>query len=99
VGRLLSPVGLFVVGGLSGFVVAAVYGGWVGLAVGLVLVAPEALALAFVVTPEVLVSLRVLKRQPTEWLRTVAVFWMEHGPPVLLRIGFLAGAVWLLWGL
>jgi 8-oxo-dGTP pyrophosphatase MutT (NUDIX family)/MFS family permease len=90
--RLLTRVGLFVLGGVVGLGVGVVYGGWIGLVVGLVLVGPELLALAFTVIPE------MLERQPTEWLRTVAVFWLKHGPPVLLRIGFLAGVVWLLLG-
>ena len=90
--RLLTRVGLFVLGGVVGLGVGVVYGGWIGLVAGLVLVGPELLALAFTVIPE------MLERQPTEWLRTVAVFWLKHGPPVLLRIGFLAGAVWLLVG-
>ena len=88
--RLMARVGSFVVGGLLGFVVAVAFGGWAGLAVGLVLVAPELLALAFAVIPE------LLGRQPVEWLRAAAASWLAHGPPVWARIGFLAGALWLL---
>jgi serine/threonine protein phosphatase PrpC len=79
------------VGGLLGLAVAAGYGRWIGPAVALVLVVPDLLALVFAVLPH------FSGRQPVERLRKVEELWLKLGPPLSLRLGFLAGALWLLF--